>query len=58
MNNKYNQVLKRPSKFSVVLDETDIDAIDQEEEIMKQKSNHSMEDTVNNFYNNILLTCS
>lgn len=54
MNNKYNQVLKRPSKFSVVLDETDIDAIDQEEEIMKQKSNHSMEDTLKVDWRNLI----
>jgi len=31
-NNKYNQVLKRPSKFSVILDETDKENAEQERE--------------------------
>lgn len=50
MNNKYNQVLKRPSKFSVVLDETDKEAMDlEEEEITKQQNNNTMEDIVSYF---------
>jgi len=40
-NNKYNQVLKRPSKFSVILDETDKEngeQDEQEQEAMSPKS--------------------
>lgn len=52
MNNKYNQILQRPSKFSVVLDDTDKESIVQEEEIMRQ--NHSMEDILKVDWRNLI----
>ncbi len=47
-NNKYNQVLKRPSKFSVILDETDKENAEQEkeQEIEQRRDSQDADNTV------------
>jgi len=40
-NNKYNQVLNRPSKFSVILDETDKEYIDEQSDELSRTSQES-----------------
>lgn len=39
MNNKYNHVLKKPSKFTVILDETDKEELHDEEPIKQETDN-------------------
>ena len=40
-NNKYNQVLNRPSKFSVILDETDKENMDEQSDELSRTSQGS-----------------
>lgn len=54
LSNRYNQVLKRPSKFSVVLDETDGENLDQENKEMSPKRTNDVENMLKVDWRNLM----